>query len=171
MYSDIYMDEFFIALMGIIMIIAIVALVLGIVVYICTGLALFTVGKAEGIPNKWLAWIPIGSNYVILKSGEKNANLIWVYLGTTILSVVGSFLGYGDSPIALVFTLASFGLAIWQIVISIICFLTIGKKYGMSPAWFIVGLFIVPVMIPAFIILYNKASKVCKGQQAINNDY
>ncbi|MBM6859862.1 hypothetical protein H9X78_05045, partial [Clostridium saudiense] len=53
-------------------------------------------------------------------------------------------------------------------IVSIQCYLVIGKKYGISPAWFIVGCFIIPVMIAPMIMLYNKARKISKGEAELN---
>lgn len=52
------------------------------------------------------------------------------------------------------------GIGIVTLVISIEAYINISKKYDMSSAWFIVGCFISPVMLVAYIILYNKVRKI-----------
>lgn len=41
------------------------AVVIGIVMYIFSSLAYYTIAKNRNIPNPWLAWIPVGRDYLI----------------------------------------------------------------------------------------------------------
>ena len=66
-----------------------------------------------------------------------------------------------------IFNLISFAISIVSIIISIQCYLVIGKKYEISPAWFIVGCFIIPVMIVPMVMLYKKAKKISRGEATL----
>ena len=138
-------------------------LLFGVIVYICTGLAYYKAAEVEGIPNNWLAWIPIGNSYIMLRLAEKNMNLLFIFIASMASTVIRNFYDTG-----VIINLISFGISIWSIIVSIQCYLVISKKYGISPAWFIVGCFIVPVMIVPMIMLYNKAKKVARGEAILN---
>lgn len=138
-------------------------LLFAIIVYICTGLAYYKAAEVEGIPNNWLAWIPIGNSYIMLRLAEKNMNLLFIFIAPMASILIRNFYDPG-----VIFNLISFGISIWSIIVSIQCYLVIGKKYGISPAWFIVGCFIIPVMIVPMIMLYNKAKKVARGEAILN---
>ncbi len=138
-------------------------LLFGVIVYICTGVAYYKAAEVEGIPNNWLAWIPIGNSYIMLKLAEKNMNLLFIFIASMVSTVIRNLYDTG-----VIINLISFGISIWSIIVSIQCYLVIGKKYGISPAWFIVGCFIIPVMIVPMIMLYNKAKKVARGEAILN---
>ena len=138
-------------------------LLFGVIVYICTGLAYYKAAEVEEIPNNWLAWIPVGNSYIMLRLAEKNRNLLFIFIASMASTVIRNFYDPG-----VIFNLVSFGISIWSIIVSIQCYLVIGKKYGISPAWFIVGCFIIPVMIAPMIMLYNKARKISKGEAELN---
>lgn len=138
-------------------------LVFGIIVYICTGLAYYKAGQVEGIPNNWLAWIPIGNSYMMLKLAGKSNNLLFIFIASTTITVIRNFFDIGA-----IIGLISFAISICSIIVSIQCYLVIGKKYGISPAWFIVGCFILPVMIIPMIMLYNRAKKIGRGEGSLN---
>ncbi|MGL4283041.1 hypothetical protein [Eubacterium aggregans] len=53
------------ALFGLIMSFAVVFIVIGIVLYVFTALALYTMAKNKGIEYAWLAWIPVANGYVM----------------------------------------------------------------------------------------------------------
>jgi uncharacterized membrane protein YfhO len=48
---------------------AIVVMVVSLIVYIYTSLAMYTIGKKLGYKNSWLAWIPIANIAMILQLG------------------------------------------------------------------------------------------------------
>ncbi|MGL4849693.1 MAG: hypothetical protein ACRC28_12355 [Clostridium sp.] len=52
--------------------ILVVSLVLGIINYILTGLAIFKVSKKEGLDKPWLGWIPLGNFYQLIRLGKGN---------------------------------------------------------------------------------------------------
>lgn len=134
-----------------------------VIVYICTGIAYYKAAEAEGIPNRWLAWIPIGNSYIMLRLAEKNINLLFIFIASMASTIIRNFYDIGA-----IFNLISFAITIVSIIISIQCYLVIGKKYGISSAWFIVGCFIIPVMIVPMIMLYNKAKKIVRGEATLN---
>lgn len=50
---------------GIISTFLLVFIVLGLVYYIFSSLGYYTMAKNKGVDNAWLAWIPIGRNYIM----------------------------------------------------------------------------------------------------------
>lgn len=91
------MDVAFI-LAGVLLIIGLIALVVGLVMYILQSLGLYTIAKRRGIKHAWLAWLPVGSEWLIgciadqyryVAKGEvKNRRTIML-----VLSLVGVVLG------------------------------------------------------------------------------
>lgn len=129
------------------------AIIFGIITYIFMGLSLSGAAELEGIEKKWFAWIPILSMIVVLKVGNKSSRYIWIFVATAIASVLMNF---NDSWFLIILSLA---LSIWCIVIQIQAYLGISNKYKVNPAWFIVGVFISPVMLVAHILFYNEVKK------------
>jgi hypothetical protein len=58
-----FMGSFF-AILGILLIIP---LIIGLAIYIVTAMSLSQMATYEGIPNTWLAWIPIANLYIVGK--------------------------------------------------------------------------------------------------------
>ena len=125
-------------------------LICGIVSYVFMALALSSAAEIEGIDKKWFAWIPLLNIFMLLKLGNKSSKYIWVFVAAMI---VGLLANYSGSMVMIIINMA---LAIWSIIIQIQAYANISNKYEMSLVWFIVGIFVLPVMMVAFIILYNK---------------
>lgn len=51
--------------LGIILIIWLIALAFGILMYVFQSLGLYTIAKRRGIDNPWLAWIPVGYQWIL----------------------------------------------------------------------------------------------------------
>lgn len=68
------------ALLGLLMISAIFALIN----YIMTGYALYSVSKVEKVDKPWLAWIPIGNFYQLIKLGKGSYMFIIACIGIVI---------------------------------------------------------------------------------------
>ena len=138
------------------------AIIFGIITYIFMGLSLSGAAELEGIEKKWFAWIPLLSILVLLKVGNKNSRYIWVFVISAIVSVLMSF---SDSWFLIILSLA---LSIWCIVIQIQAYLGIANKYKVKPAWFIVGVFISPVLLVAYILFYNEVKKCKEIKMSLN---
>ncbi len=52
-------------LLGIVVVVAIFALVLGIAFYVLQSLSTYTIAKRRGIHKPWLAWIPVGNMWIL----------------------------------------------------------------------------------------------------------
>ena len=125
-------------------------LICGIVSYVFMALSLSSAAEIEGVDKKWFAWIPLLNILMLLKLGNKSSKYIWVFIAA---SIVGFIANYSGSIFLIIINIA---LAIWSIIIQIQAYSNISKKYEVKLAWFIVGIFIAPVMMVAFIILYKK---------------
>ncbi|MCR1952680.1 hypothetical protein NSA50_16770 [Clostridium sp. DSM 100503] len=131
-------------------------LICGIVSYVFMALSLSSAAGIEGVDRKWFAWIPLLNILILLKLVNKSSKYIWVFIAT---SIVGFIANYNGSIFLIIINIA---LSIWSIIIQIQAYSNIANKYKMNSAWFIVGIFVFPVMMVAFIILYNKVKVIEK---------
>jgi len=73
-------------------IVAVIALIFGIAMYVYSGLALMTIAKKLNQENSWYAWIPILNMVLLLKMGDQNPWLILLVLipgvGALIVSIL-----------------------------------------------------------------------------------
>ena len=60
-----FFEEFGFAMIGIVLGILLVALLVGLVFYVLQSVALYSIAKRRGINNAWLAWIPVGTNWIM----------------------------------------------------------------------------------------------------------
>ena len=111
-----YFDEYT-NFLGPIAIFLIVLLVLiSIVMYIFGALGLMALAKKNKLDNPWLAFIPIGSSYLLGKLGfeiysskkEKNPTLTWILFGASLASCIGSFLENIASTVTIVFMVLAY---------------------------------------------------------------
>lgn len=112
-----YFDEYT-NFLGPIAIFLIVLLVLiSIVMYIFGALGLMALAKKNKLDNPWLAFIPVGSSYLLGKLGfevysskeEKNPTLTWILFGASLAScIVGSFLENIASTVTIVFMVLAY---------------------------------------------------------------
>ncbi|WP_196001619.1 hypothetical protein [Clostridium sp. 1001271B_151109_B4] len=135
------------------------AIIFSIITYVFMGLSLSGAAELEGIDKKWFAWIPILNMFILLKVGNKDVRYTWVFVGVMLASFLTEF---NDNGFLILINLA---LIIWSIVIQIQSYLVISNKYQVKPAWFIVGIFITPILLVAYILLYNKVKR-CKEVRA-----
>ena len=111
-----YFDEYT-NFLGPIAIFLIVLLVLiSIVMYIFGALGLMALAKKNKLDNPWLAFIPVGSSYLLGKLGfevysskeEKNPTLTWILFGASLASCIGSFLENIASIVTIVFMVLAY---------------------------------------------------------------
>ena len=141
-----------IALLGIVLIIAII-------IYVFLSSCLYTILINLGQPNAWFAWVPILSNWAILKAGNQSP---WWSIGifagdiTHLLINIYSAIDPSSSTLYLLTTISS----IFTVIISllaIIAFLfawvNIINQLGKNP-WLII-LFIIPIV--NFFVMHHLA--------------
>lgn len=85
-------------ILGIIVLLYVILLVVSLVMYILQSIGLHTMGKREGIPNSWLAWIPFGNYYIVgellpenkfVKSGKQFVLAALIFIGVSFfLSII-----------------------------------------------------------------------------------
>lgn len=144
-----------------------IAIPLGIVTYVFSGLALYKAATLEGYNKKWLAWIPGINSYVLFKLGNKNPNYMWLTLAPIPIAIIFDLLmEYDPSSVFIPFVmlLSILVISIWLIVVMIQSFLYISTKYEISAVWFILGMFIPVFSLVAYIIWFNKLRKLEKEE-------
>lgn len=95
------MDEtVLMTIVGSCLVVLLVALIVGIVFYIMRSIALYTIAKRRGLNNPWLAWIPVGSEWIIgsisdqyryLVKGE-NKSKRKILLGLSLANCIGGLI-------------------------------------------------------------------------------
>lgn len=88
------------AVLGIYLFVLVLTLAVGVVFYVLQALAFYDIAKRRGIRNPWLAWIPVGCNWILgsisdqyqyVKKG-KVKNRRKIMLGLSIASVASALL-------------------------------------------------------------------------------
>lgn len=58
------------ALGGLLIVMAVIAIMVGITVYVFTSLSLYTIAQNRNFDKPWLAWIPVGNAYLLGQLGD-----------------------------------------------------------------------------------------------------
>lgn len=139
---------------------------LAIVTYVFTGLALYKAAKLENYNKRWLAWIPVINNYLLFKLGNKNPNYMWLSIINMPIIFMLNLLLNNDAnfnlTLNMLLLLIMLGISIFIVVITIQAYLNIANKYDISVVWFILGIFISPFSLVAYIIWFYKLRKLEK---------
>lgn len=139
---------------------------LAIVTYVFTGLALYKAAKLENYNKKWLAWIPVINTYLLFKLGNKNPNYMWLSIINMPIIFMLNLLLNNDADFNLTLNilllLIMLGISIFIVVITIQAYLNISNKYDINAVWFILGIFISPFSLVAYIIWFDKLRKLEK---------
>ncbi|WP_294189749.1 hypothetical protein [uncultured Clostridium sp.] len=98
-----------------------------------------------------------------MKLGNKDARYIWVFIGAMIASFLTEISSNG---FLLIINLA---LLIWTIVIQIQVYLLISNRYKINLAWFIIGIFLLPISLVAYILFYNKVKRKKEIRVSLNS--
>lgn len=102
------------------------ALIIDFVIYVYKGRLLYRICKRNGMKQKWLAWIPVGNDYVLLKSGEISTKLIWVFAAELLCSLIANYDAIGDMWI---FEVAYFIISVLECIFTIQALKKITEKY------------------------------------------
>ena len=111
-----YFDEYTNFLGPIAIFLIVLLILISIVMYIFGALGLMALAKKNKLDNPWLAFIPIGSSYLLGKLGfevysskkEKNPTLTWILFGASLASCIGSFLENIASIVTIVFMVLAY---------------------------------------------------------------
>lgn len=154
----------------------VLVVIIGIVGYVFTALALYKMAKVEGYKRPWLAWIPITSPYLLIKLGD--GKILFLIVG--ILSLfTGNFVnGFMEDTLLKYFGIAV--SAVWTIY-SLIMYLKISDRYEVSALYFVIGLIfeLIPSMLIIGVIilaignfkLYRSACKDPKTRRVVTRSY
>ncbi len=107
------------------------ALIITFIVYVCKGILLYRLCKENDIKQKWLAWIPVGNDYLMLKFGEISTKFIWVFVAELLCSLIANFDAIGDMWI---FEVVYFIVSVLECIFTIQALKKITKKYQRGKA-------------------------------------
>ena len=143
-----------------------VVIPLSIAIYVFNGLALYKAAKLEGYSKKWFAWIPVVNTYLLFKLGNKNPNYMWLsIINMPIIFALNLLLNNNydfNLTLSTLLLIIMLVISIFMIVITIQAYLNIANRYDISAVWFILGIFISPFSLVAYIIWFNKLRKIEK---------
>lgn len=153
-------EELLLQIAGILVFAGLAILLLAVVVYVFQSIGLYTIAKRRGIQNPWLAWLPIGSEWIagsiadqyryVVKGEEMNRRTILLVTSAVGMAVSWLISGVGmeNELLDLVVTgLDVFTFVIWQICLyelytscnpkNNVLFLVLGIIFPFMPAFFI----------------------------------
>lgn len=147
-------------LVGFLLIFALIALVVGFVMYILQSVGLYTIAKRRGIKHAWLAWIPVGMYWLVgcisdqyryVAKGEvKNRRTVMLVLSavSTVLSGVGSALSSAGA-FAMMEQVSNAGAQMTEGIVA-------GSSYGISMLVSLIGAGVsLALVVFWFIALYD----------------
>lgn len=177
-------DEGGLIVLGILLSVAVIMLIIAAVIYVFKSIGLYTIAKRRGINNPWLAWVPIGQEWIlgsiadqyqyVSKGKIKNKRKIMLFLSLSIIAVnvimrvasaVMLFLAtpYTSSAVMLstmvtiLFSLVNFALALALLVF---CCLALYELYSSccpeNNVLFLVLGIIFTIAVPFFIFFSRK---------------
>ena len=121
-------------------------IIFGVINYILSSLAIYTIAKTKKVKNPWLAWVPIGNSYMLIKvSGGK-----MIFLVLAISSLFGgSYLRplFGGTPIIIGSILNLLWLIYGLVLYSRLC-----NRYNINILFFVAG-----VIAPLFMSIQSLA--------------
>ena len=128
-----------------------VALFVSFIIYVCKGIMLYRICKEHDIEKKWLAWVPFGNDFMMLKLGEVSTKYVWVFAAEMICSIVANFEGVGD---LLIFEVIYFIVSLLESILTIYTLKRIHQKYQRGKALLVVAMiYFVMVLISAVWII------------------
>ena len=153
-------EEVLFGILGVIGVVAVVVLMLALVAYVLQSIGLYTIAKRRGIQNPWLAWLPIGSEWIagsiadqyryVAKGEETNRRIILLALGVAGMAASGLVTAIGEDIAFLnlvVSALEIASLVFWHISLydlytscnpkNNVLYLVLGIIFGFLPAFFI----------------------------------
>lgn len=154
-------------------------IVFGIINYILSSLAIYTIAKKQKIKNPWLAWVPIGNSYMFIKVGE--GKMIFLILAIASLAG-GSYLRPLQNDMLSIIGMAlNFAWLIYGLtLLNKLC-----NKYNVNILFFVAGLIAplfmaipklaglyMPIMLISFYgywKLYRNAAKQKEGKLVIES--
>lgn len=155
-------------------IVAAIAAVIGIVLYIFQSLAFYTIAKNRNIPNPWMAWVPFCSGYLVGKIGDyydlrdtgKSHNYaLWI-----LCLLIGAFV----APFTIILAFLSWFAIIAAAVLEYVCIYKFLKNVNPDSAVVMLVLSIIFSVAQPF-ILFSQRNKAdiapVPVQQPVYNGY
>lgn len=132
-------------MLGIYGMILLAALLIGFIVFIFKGVLCFKLSKGTEIKNRWLSWIPIGNDYVLLKLGGVSPNYIVVFVAATVFDIIANMIKM-DSFVP--FYVVYFIITVVQSVVTIYTLNRIKKMYKRG-----LGLLVIEILYFVLVLL------------------
>ena len=105
-------DETALAILGIFLVILAVVLAVALVFWVFRSIGLYTIAKRRGIGNAWLAWIPIGCDWVRGSVSDQYQHLVKGKVTSRrkillVLNAIGLVIGLGSGILTVLQTIAA----------------------------------------------------------------
>lgn len=105
-------DETALAVLGIFLVILAVVLAVALVFWVFRSIGLYTIAKRRGIGNAWLAWIPIGCDWVRGSVSDQYQHLVKGKVTSRrkillVLNAIGLVIGLGSGILTVLQTIAA----------------------------------------------------------------
>ena len=121
-------------------------MVFGIINYILSSLAIYTIAKKQKIKNAWLAWVPIGNSYMFIKVGE--GKMIFLLLAIASLFNGGYLRALQNQTFAMIGIVLNFAWLVYGItLLNKLC-----NRYNVNILFFVAG-----VIAPLFMAVQKLA--------------
>lgn len=153
-------EDLLLQIAGILVFAGLAILLLAVVVYVFQSIGLYTIAKRRGIQNPWLAWLPIGSEWIagsiadqyryVVKGEETNRRTILLVLGIVDIILSGAVAEFLSDSAVVDLAVTGVGIAtlvFWQIALydlytscnpkNNVLFLVLGIIFPFMPAFFI----------------------------------
>lgn len=143
-YNDVGTDAATLLLTGVLLIPILIIAFAG---YIIGALTIQSILKRQGHPTPGLAWIPIYNQYLLLRAGGQPEWMLWVVLGTVVMSIIP------------VLNFLAWIPAIFLIIVTVFAILNLARGFGMENIQvLLVILSILPLMFITYLIfLFNRS--------------
>ena len=121
-------------------------MVFGIINYILSSLAVYTIAKKQKIKNPWLAWVPIGNSYMFIKVGE--GKMIFLVLAIASLFSGGYLRALQNQTFAIIGIVLNLAWLIYGLTL----LNKLSNKYNVNILFFVAG-----VIAPLFMSIQSLA--------------
>ena len=117
-------------------------MILGIINYVLSSLAVYTIAKKQKIKNPWLAWVPIGNSYMFIKVGE--GKMVFLLLAIASLFSGGYLRALQNQTIAMIGMILNLAWLIYGVTL----LNKLGNRYNVNILFFLAG-----VIAPVFMVI------------------
>lgn len=118
-------------LLGILLILEIIILSIVLVFYIVSSIGIMLLSKKMNLHFPWLAWVPLSKNYLVLKIGNKNRNMIFIY-GAMWLFGLMCILSVDKTINIIIFIIAFMVFYIWTNIYTSLIYYKLSQRFNID---------------------------------------